>query len=501
MKAYRRIKAPLTLNWWIPATVLFIAALAAYWRILDDYPVADDFGHIAKLAHLKYYEVWEFFLVQSNYFIRPLPFYQMWLFHQLFGMNWIPAHLLNVIMHALIAVMLFRFMESAGAARKTAFFAAFLFALSPLSPEAVTWTAGRFDVWALSLVFASLLLYLRYIKERSPLAYAGSLALAALALLSKEAAVVLFAVIPALELLYGPLFDKDDGSSVLRRRLRRLAPFMMLLAGYLVLRLAVTGALMRTPSYMETAASPNVRAPLRTLFTMLAPFDRLVVDKPAYLVFGMYAGILFAAAFLLVACRWRQASVYARRLWVFLALFFVCSLVPVYSSVFIKGMGAHLNDSRFLYFANLAFLAMLPVGLLEFGWKRRKYQAVAVILIALMLPVYFWGLTMNNRAWSQAAEISRYIPEETRRLVPEPSPGDKFYYRYVPRMAGAHIFASALPISVPLQYGRTDLEIFYYEPDPVLERFFNDAGPPPPDAYLFEYDWETGKLNLVQRPH
>lgn len=500
----------------IVAAIFFIGlGLAAYRSILNGYPVADDFGHITKISGLHFYDIRGFFTLQSRYFIRPIPFYAIWLQYSIFGLNWFPDHLLNVLMHAINAGLLFFLLGRLGANRLGAFAAATLVVLSPLAPEAVAWTAGRFDVWAIFFMLIALLSYAVYLENRRRAMIGVALAATATALLSKETAVMLIVLIPAMDLLFGDILRKAPGAKTSPVSGRagiftragiygfgaRMLPFLAIFSGYFVLRLAILGTLARMPGYMSTSGSSgyNLHAPIRTLMTLAAPLDRVEVSSRQVIILGMYFGILLLASLLLVAARWKRSTPLARRTWLFMVIFFIAALMPAYSSFLVTGMSNYLNNSRFFYCTIFATAPLLTIGLFDFGWKTKSWRSGLGVLLAVMAVAYAWGLAANNTVWQNASEISYYINTETRNLLPDPPPGANLYFEEVPRLDGEHIYASALDAAIPLSYGRGDIHVFYVDPDPAIARLFT-ANPDSQNGYLFDYNWSTGKLSLVRGP-
>ena len=354
---------------WLVGLFFLAIAVLAYLPILNDYPVADDFGHIMKLSDIRFYEFWKFFTIQTPTFLRPVPFYAIWLIIHFFDMEWLPSHLLNAIMNGMTAFFLFKLLGTLTLRRSTSLIAAMLFVLSPLAPEAVSWTAGRFDVWALLFIILTLYLYALFMKSGSRSAYVGSLVTAAVALLSKESAMIIVIIIPALEIMVRPALETDyetkhkAGSNGMAQTSKRLAPFIVMFASYLVLRVLVLGVLFRSTNYMDISGIPNIEAPLRTLLTLAAPLDQYVTSKNLILLVSAYTCTLFAISFILVIARWKNAPAMARRLWLFMIVCFAASLIPVYTAFFVTGMGFYLNNSRFFYITNLFLLSLLVICL------------------------------------------------------------------------------------------------------------------------------------------
>jgi tetratricopeptide (TPR) repeat protein len=118
-----------------------------------------------------------------------------WLSHmadvELFGMNPRGHHLVNIILHAANACLLFLFLHGAsGAPWRSAFVAAF-FAVHPLHLESVAWVAERKDVLSTCFGLLTLLAYRWYVRSRDMRCYAAVIACFALGLMAKPMLVTL----------------------------------------------------------------------------------------------------------------------------------------------------------------------------------------------------------------------------------------------------------------------------------------------------------------------
>ena len=112
-----------------------------------------------------------------------------WMSHmadvELFGLSAGGAHLVNLVLHALSAVILLGvFRAMTGSLWRSAFVAA-LFAVHPLHVESVAWIAERKDVLSGLFWFASIGGYSWYVRKPGPARYAAVAVLFALGLLSK----------------------------------------------------------------------------------------------------------------------------------------------------------------------------------------------------------------------------------------------------------------------------------------------------------------------------
>jgi tetratricopeptide (TPR) repeat protein len=111
-------------------------------------------------------------------------------------------HLVNVLLHAASAVLLWLFVRPLVRSTWTATLAALLFAVHPLQLEAVSLAIQRKTLLSTLFVLLALIAYQRWCARRSPLAYAASL----LAFVAAAAAKPTVVTLPLLLLLYDYVF-------------------------------------------------------------------------------------------------------------------------------------------------------------------------------------------------------------------------------------------------------------------------------------------------------
>ncbi len=122
---------------------------------------------------------------------HPLTWVSHMLDVELFGLNAGPHHAVNVLLHALNALLVFLFLVRTTRAPWKALLCALLFALHPLRAESVAWVAERKDLLCGVFWWGTLLAHVRYIEApsmRRRLVVGG---LCACAMLSKPMAVTL----------------------------------------------------------------------------------------------------------------------------------------------------------------------------------------------------------------------------------------------------------------------------------------------------------------------
>jgi protein O-mannosyl-transferase len=130
-----------------------------------------------------------------------------WLSHELdaelFGTNPTGAHFTGVLLYTISAGLLFLLLRRLCAGAWTAAGGALFWALHPLRVESFAWVAERKDVLCALFFMAAVLAYLRYAERPSPGRHYAWILLAALALMSKPAAVSLAPILLLLD--YWPL--------------------------------------------------------------------------------------------------------------------------------------------------------------------------------------------------------------------------------------------------------------------------------------------------------
>ena len=257
---------------------LLIAALALllYAGTLDNAFVFDDHTAIRDnpLVHrtdpieIFTTDYWSGYHADRSGLYRPLTTLSYALQYQLFGPDPFSYHLLNILLHALTALLLYRLVLDLMPKPAPALAAALLFTAHPAISEAICAAVGRADLLATTLVLTALILHQRRKNTAAALAFIG-------ALLCKESALVA----PALFLLT----DVFQYRTFSRKRYSR--PYLLYAAltlAYLTWRYSVLGTL--GPGAIDRLDNPLIE---------LAPGLRLL---NALVLVGRYTGLLVLPA-------------------------------------------------------------------------------------------------------------------------------------------------------------------------------------------------------------
>lgn len=173
--------------------LLLAAAAVIYGNILPNQFVLDDELYIARNAQVvdpSFHALFTPNIVSTVF--RPFTFATFALNWAISGTHPFTYHLFNLIIHALATWLLYILLQEllgdSVESKNIAFVAALLYAVHPIHTEAVAWAVGRAEVLAAGFLFAAWILHLR---DRT----VASLACFAIALFSKESAVVFFPLI------------------------------------------------------------------------------------------------------------------------------------------------------------------------------------------------------------------------------------------------------------------------------------------------------------------
>jgi tetratricopeptide (TPR) repeat protein len=215
------------------ALLMVAMTLAAYAPALRAGFIWDDDDYVTENPLLSEPDglsrIWLSMDAPSQYF--PMVYTMLRVEFGLWGLDPLGYHLVNVLLHAANALLLWQLLRRLDIGMEVAWFAAAIFALHPVHVESVAWIAERKNLLSFFFALASLLAWLRHLERpgRSLVpAYLTSVLLYALALLSKATACTL----PAVMLLLVWL----RGGAISRRRLTEVFPFVVLgiLMGLLV---------------------------------------------------------------------------------------------------------------------------------------------------------------------------------------------------------------------------------------------------------------------------
>jgi tetratricopeptide (TPR) repeat protein len=320
----------------------------------------------------------------------PLASTSLWLEWRLWGMNPAGYHLVNVLLHAAGAVLLWRALKRLRA--PGAWLAGLIFAVHPVNVESVAWITERKNTLAMALYLASLLAYLKFDEEGAPRAYALALGLFLLALLAKTSVTMLPAV-----LLLCAWWRRGR---IERRDILRAIPFAVLSGALALVTIwyqyhrAIAAEVVRTDSFLARTAGAGWAAWFY-LYKALLP-AKLCFVYPRWaegVSFLSFLPDLLLLALLILL--WRNRRGWGRP-FLFGFGYFLVSLAPVAGFLNIYFMRYSLVADHWQYTAMIGIAALAAGALAGQAERRGAFRKVAIAAAAALVAV------LAAATWSQS---------------------------------------------------------------------------------------------------
>jgi len=418
------------------AAVLFIIAVAivSYFNALSNGFVYDDLYlvlHNTRLGGWNDVPVifrtgyWE----DGGGLYRPLTILSFLLEHSIAGYNPIIYHLDNLLLHLGCSLLIYAILKPLLDRRPAALFASVLFAAHPVHAEAVAWVSGRAELLSAILALISFRLYTRNPPSRT---YAVlSCCAFFLALLSKEAAVVL----PLLIAAHMVLFSAEQGISAKLKRVAGLYPYAAVFLVYMLIRVSVIGKAVPTgeevtlgnftPYQVFLVMCESLFQYMRLgFFPISLSEDYLFYPAGSILHFRVAVPLLITALLFIFAARLAKKSRPALFgvLWFYIALLPVSNIIPI-------GL---IMSERAMYLPSAGVCILLGL------WFSRAYEAASakpsrpmayavVAMFALTTVLLAAGTINRNPVWKDQEEFSKRVIKMWQRRI-SLAPGYAPYY-------------------------------------------------------------------------
>jgi len=397
------------------ALVVCIAACAAYATTIHAYFLNDDFGVVSLLAAkpATYFPRWFVTSWMDTIWgfnpdeIRPFPAVSYQLTALAGAGSPIAHHVLNVVIHAANGWLVLVLGRTAlGLSTWSATLAALVFVVLPAQTESVAWITGRVDSLPALFYLGSIVAWACWRAPQTPEAprapwapYALSLTLGFMALFSKQNTITL---VPAL-LVYDVIVE---------RRWPRPAwswlwpylPFFGITLGYLSLRLALFGEVVRESllSADSTAYAFSVieRHLWRVVFGHVTPSALELVTLIVFLVIVVFCAIRYARS-------GRGRSVMTGLC--FVLSWWALGVAPV--------MVAGYESPRHVYLASIAWALLVGLAV-EWSWtvsRTRTARALAIVAAVALLGRYGLQLSASIDDWNGRALVSRQAAQDLER--------------------------------------------------------------------------------------
>jgi tetratricopeptide (TPR) repeat protein len=385
-----RIGQPATIPWPWLALLLFVLVWIAYLPALHCGFIWDDDRYVTENDLLAtpggLGRLWFSRETPSQYF--PLTYTTFWIERSLWGLNPAGYHAVNILLHALNAVLAWRLLVRLNI--PGAWLGAALFALHPVQVESVAWITERKNVLSLLFYLLALLAWLEFCRRdrRRWTFYQLSLAAFLLALLAKTTACTL----PAALLLVLWLNRKP----ITRRTLAQVTPFVAvgLAMGLFTVwweryHQGTSGGLFHFgPAQRVLIASRAIWFYLAKLFwpmNLTFSYPRWTIRTSDFLAY-VWPVALVAAAIMIWLARKRAGRALETA-----ALFYAATLSPLLGFIMLYTFRYSFVADHYQYVASIGPLALAAAGLTRaldrFAAREFVKPAAATILCATLMTL------------------------------------------------------------------------------------------------------------------
>jgi hypothetical protein len=428
---------------WLPGlAVLVVLCVAVYGRVGGfDYSRTDDFGYVLLNGHVRNGLsldglLWAFGALEMGNW-HPLAWVSHMADMSLFGFAPGPRHVVNVLLHLLNSVLLWRLALRLLRDADAALLVGALFLVHALHVESVAWIAERKDVLCGAFFLLACNAHLDYVDNRSRGAWLRVQCFGVLALLSKPMAVTLPLVLLMLDVWPSLQLPQRCGERSGRARViaalitEKLPLFIVSLAVAVMTVLAQDGAIAPLAQVSVGERLSNVPVALAmylsdlALPTGLASFYPFRLPDPLREVLPS----LLLLVGITVAC-WRLRGRWPWLLWGW--GWFLLVIAPV-SGIVQAGSQSHAD--RYMYLPSVGLLLWIGAALAACHARyRRRLLAAGVVLVvfhALLgwIQVGYWRdpamiygrvLDVSGEHYTVSIGLSAYLlehgaPEDARR--------------------------------------------------------------------------------------
>ncbi len=479
--------------------VLAAAVLAFYGRALVRPFTSEDYLLIRFLGeHPPWRDLWAqlaepWLGITAVRFWRPVSTFIYGLEIAAFGARPVGYNLVHLLVHLLNVLLVWAIIRRL--ASGTSFVplaAAMLFALYPLHPNAVVFSASFATIFAAAFLLGGFLAWQRFREEGSVAGWWAALGLFGLALGSYEAAAVFPAVLAAHDHLLGT-----------RRGRRHLAlapaylPFFAVLGGYLLLRRRVFGVFVGGyEEYSQRLTAPQVKQLLMDLVTSVHQIHVPVYDRwPGPWILAVTCTLVLVLPIVLFVVRRRALDSSHVRLWLFGWAWALAFQAPFALRPSVPGNG------RYWYLAVVGVvLAAAVVARAVAVSLPVRVRTLAPAVLALFGAFWAFLLTGYVSAYMEAGRTARTIQTALIQAHAD------------------RIFLTRYPYFVMNEVGVPIAQVYHYGLRDAVHPPFTEATVPvwplpplqgtallpvalgAPGAGVYEWDGATVRLATIPRP-
>jgi tetratricopeptide (TPR) repeat protein len=400
---------------WLWGLILVLAVLVIYTPLWHAGFIWDDDAHVtanpAVVGPLGLEEIW----TTSAADIAPLTLTTFWVEHALWGLAPLPYHLVNVLLQAACAVLLWLVLR--GLHVPGAWLGAALWALHPVQVESVAWITETKNTQSGLFFLLSILFFVRWLRARDldgrtggGWNYALTLIFAALAMASKSSTVILPGVLCLCAWWVEGRWQW--------RNLARVAPILPMSLAASALSLWTQGlALTKVtdPQAVRTWTQRLVAAgdafwfylgKLAWPHPLMMVYPRWKIDAGQWISYLPLLAVIIALFIL-----WLKRDSWARP-WFFVFAYFLLAILPVLGLVDNPIFRFSLVFDHLQYLASMGPLVLAGAGLLRLAdfaisgryWVRSSLCAGLLLVLGMVSWQQAWAYESEETLWNSALD-------------------------------------------------------------------------------------------------
>src|SRR5271165_4851418 len=391
---------------WLWGLLLILSVILAYTPVWKAGFIWDDEVNLANnpciAGPLGLKEIW----TTSAADICPLTFTTFWVEHALWGLEPLPYHLVNVLMHGACVLLLWRVLRHLRV--QGAWLGAALWALHPVEVESVAWITELKNTESGLFFLLSILFFVRWLRAKDldgttggGWNYALTLFFAALAMASKSTVAILPVV-----LCLCAWWMEDRGNW---RNLARVVPVFLMSIAASIFALWIQGlqlARVTDPQWVRTWPQRLVTAGDAVWFylgkllwphPLITIYPRWQIDAEQWV---SYLPLL--AVIVILSIFWLQRELWSRACF-FAFAYFIAALLPVLGLIDNPIFRFSLVFDHFQYLGSIGPLALVGTGLAWFSDfiipKKPLLQSTLCAGLLLILGMASW-----QRTWAYESQ-------------------------------------------------------------------------------------------------
>lgn len=411
--------------------LLFFTTFTIYYYALTSFFVAED---LLWISLLNQFDLKDFFRLYtplakipeqgSESLIRVVTV-GLWAFDfKIWGGNPFGYHLTNITLHFINATLLYFIVYKSSKNRALALSSGILFSIFPGNVEAVAWICGRFDVFSIFFYLCSLLLFIKFIREKKRIFYFASLTATCLAVLSKEIAFS----IPFSIVLWDSFFGREFRNEKLRQRVLWYIPYFVIIFVRLVWHIYIFGGIgaygasqgksLHITNYFNGWILEGlfINFPLR----LIAPFN-YQANQTYWLHLVIILLVFFGILTFLIFTRKNIPKGL-----IFSILFIFVSIAPVYNML--NGVSRNLQSSRFLYLPSAGFCMAVSYLIFCAFSDTRLQKRLKTVSFVFLIIIYSAAAFQHINIWRESSDLVKEVTVQVKKLYPAISEDAQVFY-------------------------------------------------------------------------